>query len=117
MPQPAKWPNRPISANRLHTALRDRYYLGVVQYDGIWYTGRHEPLVTAEVFDRVQRVLDSPQGAGTREREHHHYLKGLLYCGRCRKRFVVQPAKGNGGVYYYFFCRGRKEDGCDQPYV
>ena len=24
---------------------------------------------------------------------------------------------GNGGKYFYFFCRGRQEGLCDQPYL
>jgi site-specific DNA recombinase len=65
----------------------------------------------------VQKVLDSHQGSGVRQRTHYHYLKGSLWCARCESRFIVQRAKGNGGVYYYFFCRGRQEKVCDQPYV
>jgi hypothetical protein len=62
-------------------------------------------------------VLDSHSGSGTRERTHPHYLKGLISCGRCGYRFIVQRAKGNGGVYYYFLCRGKQQHVCDQPYV
>jgi site-specific DNA recombinase len=81
------------------------------------YQGRHKPLVSLELFERVQKVLDSHQGSGVRQRTHHHYLKGAMWCARCESRFIVQRAKGNGGVYYYFFCRGRQEGTCDQPYV
>jgi site-specific DNA recombinase len=97
--------------------LRDRYYLGYVQYEGIEYPGRHEALITPELFERVQKVLDSHSGAGTRTRCHNHYLKGALWCARCEHRFVVTRARGNGGEYFYFFCRGRQERLCDQPYL
>jgi len=40
--------------------------------------GRHEPLVSEELFERVQRVLNAHSGAGVRSRTHNHYLKGLL---------------------------------------
>jgi len=30
---------------------------------------------------------------------------------------TLQRAKGNGGEYFYFFCRGRQEGLCDQPYL
>jgi hypothetical protein len=43
----------PISAMYLARVLRDRYYLGFVNYKGEEYQGRHEPLVSA--------------GGGTRE--------------------------------------------------
>jgi len=82
------------------------------------YQGRHETFISEELFSRVQRVLDSHQGAGVRERTHPHYLKGWLWCARCGKRFIVQRAVGrHGGEYYYFFCIGRQDSTCDQPYV
>ncbi len=106
-----------ISGHKLGDLLRDRYYLGYVEYDGIEYAGRHEALISPELFERVQKVLDSHSGTGTRTRTHNHYLKGVLWCARCEHRFIVQRARGNGGEYFYFFCRGRQEGLCDAPYV
>ncbi len=107
---------RPISLHSLGNLLRDRYYLGYVTHDGIEYPGRHEPLVTPEVFDRVQLVLDVERGGGTRERVHDHYLKGTIWCGRCRRRLILRPSTGKSGRrYFYFICRGNQEGGCDLP--
>ena len=117
MPATARDPSRPISIERLRQLLRDRYYLGYVTFEGIEYKGRHEPLISPELFDRVQRILDSHSGSGARYRTHNHYLKGLLYCGRCKCRLIVMPGRGNGGTYYYFFCRGRQQGLCDLPYI
>jgi site-specific DNA recombinase len=113
----ARRPARPISVAQLADVLRDRYYLGYVEYEGIEYPGRHEALITPELFERVQKVLDSHSGAGTRTRTHNHYLKGVLWCARCEHRFVLTPGRGNGGEYFYFFCMGRREGLCDQPYL
>jgi site-specific DNA recombinase len=110
-------PSGPISTSKLGTLLRDRYYLGVVTYQEAEYPGRHQPLTTPEVFAQVQAVMDSHSGSAVRQRVHHHYLKGLLWCGACHKqgidsRLVVQRSKGNGGEYYYFFCMGRQRHIC-----
>ena len=113
----ARRPARPISLAQLADVLRDRYYLGYVEYEGIEYPGRHEALITPELFERVQKVLDSHSGAGTRTRTHNHYLKGVLWCARCEHRFVVTHGRGNGGEYFYFLGRGRQEGLCDQPYL
>jgi site-specific DNA recombinase len=91
--------------------------MGIVEYNGEDYKGRHEPLVTAEIFERVQRVLALHGGGGTRRRVHNHYLKGLLWCGRCRRRLIIMRGKGRGGTYFYFICRGRQDHQCDQPYI
>lgn len=112
-----RWPSGPVSLGRLYAILQDRYYLGYVIYKDEEYPGRHEALVTPEIFDRVQRVLTLRGGCGTRQRRHNHYLKGLLWCGRCGKRLIISPGRGNGGQYFYFICRGRQDRTCDQPFI
>ncbi|MEC3976233.1 recombinase family protein [Amycolatopsis sp. H20-H5] len=109
--------NKPVGRDTLGRMLRDRYYIGKVIYKGIEYQGRHDPLITSELFDRVQRTLDAHSGSGTRERKHPHYLKGLVWCGRCQYRYIIMPGRGNGGEYFYFTCRGRQQKMCDQPYI
>ncbi len=107
----------PIGKQTFYNLLRERYYTGKLTYKGIQYQGRHEPLISEELFDRVQRVLDSHAGSGTRQRNHHHYLKGVVWCARCKNRLIIMPGKGNGGLYFYFLCRGRQQHQCDHPYV
>ncbi len=119
MPGNAKRPAGPISHERLRMILRDRYYVGYVTYDGIEYEGRHEALVTEQVFEQVQCILDAHSGCGTREHTHNHYLKGLLWCARCKHRMLMQrtAARNGEGYYYYFFCSGQRKGLCDLPYI
>ncbi|GIM95673.1 recombinase [Paractinoplanes toevensis] len=108
----------PISINSLGNLLRDRYYLGLVEYRGIEYQGRHEPLITPEVFDRVQQMLESRRAGGVRERTHNHYLKGTVWCARCQRRLMVMRGKSKtGDLHFYYFCRGRQLHSCDLPYL
>lgn len=79
--------------------VSDRYYCGYVTHRGIEHHGRHEPLISEELFDTVQRVLATTNHSGIRRRVHHHPLKGLLWCSRCKKCFVLANATGNGGTY------------------
>jgi hypothetical protein len=67
-------PAGPVSAKYLARVLRDRYYLGFVRYKDEEYQGRHEPLVSAELFAKVQAVVDErlPK-QGSRQRQHYHY--------------------------------------------
>ena len=57
---------KPVSTQTLWKLLRDRYYLGYVTYKGIEYPGRHQPLISEELFDQAQTVLNSHSGTGTR---------------------------------------------------
>ena len=116
-------PAGPISDSKIQQMLRDRYYLGEVTYKGETYDGRHEGLISAELFNRVQTLMDSRGYASERRRRHDHYLKGTIWCGRCRlenhtlRRMILMHATGRqGNRYSYFFCRGVQDHTCDTPY-
>jgi hypothetical protein len=95
----------------------------VVTYPGEEYSGRHEPLVSHELFAGVQIVLDGRLAkTGERQRTHHHYLKSIIWCGRCHQRgvesqLILMRAAGHGGEYWYFFCTSRRDGTCDALYV
>ena len=104
-------PKRPAKAPGLTTiqqALSNPYYKGDVIFRGARYDGLHEPLVSAELWYRVQNVLTAHKVSGERAQTHEHYLKGSVYCGDCGSRLMVTHAKnGKGIVYPYFICAGR----------
>ena len=101
-------PARPITKGRLHTLLRHPYYKGVVQFQGVEYAGKHEPLVDKETWQAVQAVLGSHR-SGERERMHNHFLKSTVVCGQCGSRLLVQNTKNGKGVLYpYFICARRQ---------
>jgi site-specific DNA recombinase len=107
---------RPLSIHTIGNMLRDRYYLGTVTYDGVEYPGRHEALITPDLFERVQKILYVERGAGTRERVHDHYLKGTVWCARCKRRLILRPSTSKtGNRYFYYICRGVQEHDCDLP--
>ena len=113
-----KRPTKALVPSRVDSILKDRYYLGYTHWRGIEYPGRHEPLVSLETFHKVQIVLKAHDKVGERRRVHDHYLKGMLYCGRCGARLCQSNSKGHGGRYMYFFCLGRqRKAGCRQGYI
>ncbi len=106
-----------LGVNRLHNMLRNDYYVGVVHYCGHSYPGRHEPLIPLPLFQRVQEQLEAKRLAGERERIHHHYLKGTIYCGECGGRLIFSRNTGRRGTAYdYFVCRGKQLRTCSQRY-
>jgi site-specific DNA recombinase len=117
-----RWNEQPLSHSQLSQILHDPYYTGVVRFKGELFPGRHEPLISKELFLRVQDVLAERAKRGQRDRTHHHYLKGLLYCRRCAhvgrtSRLVFIQAESKGSTYNYYLCRGRQEGVCDLPYL
>ena len=110
-------PSKPLVVSNLHRLLRHPYYKGIVRYRGVEYPGKHEPLVSTELWDRVQDVLDAQNFAGEKTRDHPHYLKGSVFCGQCGSRLVVSKHHGRRGkLYEYFVCIGRnqKRTNCTQ---
>jgi site-specific DNA recombinase len=113
-----RYPERPVSRHTVEAMLRNRYYLGYVTFSGTEYRGRHEPIVSQGLFDRVQQVLRTMPGNGNRQRRYHHYLKGLVWCQRCKRRLIVMRGKSKTGeLYFYYVCRGRQANVCDLPYL
>ncbi len=105
-----KRPGKPLSPSNVADLLRHPYYKGLVVYRGICYPGQHQPLVTPEIWQQVQDVLDAQNSAGEKERIHHHYLKGSIFCGECGSRLIVSLNKNrHGTVYEYFVCLGRHQ--------
>ena len=108
--------SQPLGLSRVHELLSYPYYAGIVSYRGKQYSGRHEPLITQELFDQVQAVLQAHGLAGERDRKHQHYLKGTIRCGTCGCRLVYSRNKGNGGHYEYFVCPRNQRGNCLQGY-
>lgn len=124
MARNARYPERGISPNRLAIVIRDDYYCGWITYEGVKYKGRHEPLISEDLFDHVQDIANSRTQAQELRRIHHHELKGSLFCGWChqvhgeRRRMIIQHATNRyGNVYRYFFCNGRYDHTCELPYA
>jgi site-specific DNA recombinase len=109
---------RPLTLTGLAWLLSNQLYMGLVSWNGIETQGSHEPLVTPELFQRVQDLMAARGPKGARERRHRHHLKGLLVCGVCGRRLCLQLSKGK---YLYFFCLGQKDrknpTGCREKYV
>lgn len=118
-----RYPEQPVSSSKLHDMLGDPYYVGFVIYKGDIYPGRHEPIIKPELFERVQEVMKARSGRGQRDRVHHHYLKGFLFCDRCHQqdrtsRLIFAEVTGRGGIkYQYFVCRGREDGLCNLPHL
>ena len=115
-----KFRSKPLSANALGVILGDPYYAGVIRYKGKLYPGRHQPLISKELYLKVKEILASRNRKGDRDRVHFHYLKGLVHCATCHEqgresRLVYSQSTGNGGTYEYFTCSAKLKGLCPMP--
>jgi site-specific DNA recombinase len=104
-----------VSASRWLEMLHNLFYVGRV-FDGEEERkGLHPPLVSEELFQRVQNVLEIRDYAGPRQYRHFHPLKGTLYCGVCGALLSYSKSKGRHEHYEYFYCLSKAR--CSQPFV
>ena len=107
VPSP-KRPSKPLGRNTLYKLLTNPYYAGIIRYKGALHPGAHEPLIEPALFDQVQALLKARNAHATRHVQHTHHLKGLLYCGDCGSRMLLDYATNpRGTTYAYFVCSGR----------
>ena len=96
-----KRPSQPLQLSHFHKLLRHPYYVGIVSYKGVLYQGKHEPLVSKEIWQEVQDHLSASNHVGEKRRIHNHYLKGSVFCGQCGSRLVVSYNTNRWGTVYY----------------
>jgi hypothetical protein len=75
--------------------------------------GKHEPLVSDDLFNEVQDVLNGRKRKPLGRRyglKDEYPLRGYLICQHCGRILTGSSARGNGGLYFYYHCvKGCKE--------
>jgi site-specific DNA recombinase len=102
-----------VPVSTVHSTLRNRLYMGEFEWNGRIYLGRHQPLVTRELWERVQGVLDGRHAKKHRRVKHDFAFSGLIACGHCGCSIVGEIKKRR---YVYYHCTGYKGR-CEEPYV
>lgn len=103
----------PVPTSTIHKFLHNRIYMGDFDFDGITYHGTYEPIVTQELWERVQTVLDGRSRKKTRQVKDQFAFSGLITCGHCGCAMVGEIKKGR---YVYYHCTGYKGK-CPEPYT
>ncbi len=114
--------NKSFSLGNIFMALENHFYYGVFEYpknSGNWYNGKHEPLITKELFDLVQTQVKS-QFARVENKEFA--FTRLMTCGLCEsgicadEKFKKQK-NGNVHRYVYYGCTKAKDKNCKCGYI
>ena len=106
--------NKGIKPTRMHDLLANKFYMGMVCWGEEEVAGTHEPIVSPELFYRVQDVLRIRAHNTTRQRKALFSLRGSLYCAKCGRKYVAETHKG--GRFSYYRCSSAARYGlhCDQ---
>jgi site-specific DNA recombinase len=100
-----------ISKSHVERTLKNPMYYGDFRWKGRLYRGKHQPLISKELFDKVQEVFSNhnkPKG-----RKRSFAFTGLLTCGHCGCSITAEIKKNR---YVYYHCTGFKGN-CGQPYL
>jgi hypothetical protein len=97
----------------VHKVLRNRVYSGQFEWAGRVFQGTYEPLITQDLWNQVQAVLDRRLATRAKKTDHDFLFTGLLNCGHCGCALVGEIKKGK---YIYYHCSGFKGK-CEEPYV
>ncbi|WP_437226512.1 recombinase family protein [Planctomicrobium sp. SH661] len=90
----------------VHALLTNPIYIGKIRHKSELFDGVHEPIVSEDVFRRVQKQLQHNSRTGGVEVRNRHgaLLKGLLVCKSC-DRSMTHTFTGKGSRRYrYYTC-------------
>jgi DNA invertase Pin-like site-specific DNA recombinase len=102
-----------VTSTTIHHILHNRIYTGDFDWKGKTYRGIHQPLVSRELYERVQQVLEQRQAGRSRKAKHNFAFSRLIKCGHCGCALVGECKLGR---YVYYRCSGYKGK-CPEPYV
>jgi site-specific DNA recombinase len=114
--------NKGLTLSNIYMILDNPFYYGVFEYpvkSGNFYTGKHTPLITKELFDQVQAQVKSQV---IRSESKEFAFTKLMTCGLCGsgitadEKFKTQK-NGNVHRYVYYGCCKSKDRNCKCEYI
>ncbi len=90
--------------------LKNRFYLGEVRHKEERFAGRHQGLISEELFEAVRERMAKNRSrrsvSGNVKSEHPHLLTGLLRCHECGTELWSQTQGADGKTCYQSPDRG-----------
>lgn len=91
-----------VIKSRMHQFLSDPFYCGMLRWNGKVHEGKQTPIISKELFDTVQMILN--QKTTPKYRKHITTFKGLLKCEECQGTITWETQKG----HWYGHCNHYK---------
>src|SRR3989344_5130743 len=115
--------NKHLTLSNVHLILQNHFYSGTFEYprgSGAWYRGRHEPIVTKELFDATQAQLK--RDSLTNREDKEFAFTRLMTCGLCGSGITADQkvkTQKNGKVhrYVYYCCTKSRDKNCACGYT
>ncbi len=114
--------NKPLTLSGIYRILDNSFYYGVFESprkSGNWYTGKHEPIITQELYEKAKVQLKRDQIV----RENHEFsFTKLFACGYCGSGISAeekykQLKDGTHARYVYYSCSRARDRNCKNKYI
>jgi len=111
-----------LTLGNIYLTLRNHFYYGTFEYPkngGRWYQGKHEPIISKELFGKVQEQMTESNMKG----EHKEFaFTKLMTCGLCGSGITADEKfkkQANGSVhrYVYYGCCRFKDKNCKGGWI
>jgi site-specific DNA recombinase len=113
--------DKPLTKDRIKNILTNIFYYGHFTYAGEVYKGTHTPIISKQLFDKAQEVLELRGRQRHKLKNQPQPLCGIMRCGECGGMItaeVITKRQKNGNVHRYVYYRCTKKRGiCSQPYI
>lgn len=93
--------------SHMKKVISNPFYCGIMVREGKYYDGKHEPIISKDLFDKAQEV--SALASRPRPKTHFFPLRGFLSCGNCGCALTTALKKG----HQYYYCTNGKQK-CDE---
>lgn len=99
---------KPLHVTAVHHMLTNRFYIGILHYDGEYYQGSHKLFIPKKLFDKVQKQIE--KSSKPRKQGHNFAFTGLARCGECGAAITAEIqtkfySTTRGKVdYIYYHC-------------
>jgi len=107
----------PLAKVSIKRLLTKRAYLGFVKHGDEWFEGNFAPLVSSELFEDVQKVLQDKGRPRKRKIKHDFPFTGLFRCGECDSMISAQWTTNRWGTKYRYYRCSKKRGRCGQSYL
>jgi len=101
---------KPLTSQAIGMLLRNQLYAGIVdvpEYGVRGKRGDFEPLISEDLFYRVQAILSgrTPSTAPRKRADPDFPLRGFVRCHSCGRGLAGSWSKGRSEYYAYYHCR------------
>ena len=100
----------PVALSTLYRLFNNPFYAGILNWNGEWRPGKHEPMITLEQYYRAQDILGRP-GRQKPETYDFAFTGGVIRCACGLSVTAEQKVKPSGRRYVYYRCTRRSKTG------